>query len=58
MPQNTTPTLDAIQDLTNTCRIDGDLVPFDAGRCAFDELAIFIGNCLLERVATPHGFEP
>ena len=44
--------------LTNTWQIDCHFVRFDAARCAFDELPIFISKLPLKRVATPHGFEP
>jgi hypothetical protein len=33
-------------DLTNTWQIDCHFVRFDAARCAFDELPIFIGKSL------------
>jgi hypothetical protein len=38
--------------------MDGCFVRFDAARCVFDKLPIFIGKPPLKRVATPLGFEP
>ena len=47
-----------VGELTNTCRIDGRFVRFDAVRCAFNKLPISIGKSAFSRVATPLGFEP
>ena len=48
----------AKSDLTNTWQIDCHFVRFDAARCAFHELPIFVGKSPFQRVATPLGFEP
>ena len=48
----------ALGRLPNTWQIDCHFVRFDAARCAFDELSIFIGKSPFQMVATPLGFEP
>ena len=48
----------ALDRLPNTWQIDCHFVRFDAARCEFDKLPIFIGKSRFQRVATPLGFEP